>query len=149
MTVQVPDKINRTKGKHQVSAGDLWGERGIGHHCPCSKCTWQLRSLVLHLSQEEVPGPLCEQFGEASSEGGAKEEDPEEASVSKKCLLTVENTAPTASQNKVEESLVWGKTFDSSLPSEDWVQCLFCQPWSHEPCTEGAEHYICHNYDSD
>ncbi len=67
----------------------------------------------------------------------------------KKRLLTIENTAPTASQNKDEECLVCGETFNSSLPGEVWVQCLFCQLWSHEACTEGAEHYICHNCDNE
>ncbi len=42
-------------------------------------------------------------------------------------LLTIENTAPTASQNKDEECLVCGETFNSSFPGEVWVQCLFCQ----------------------
>ncbi len=42
----------------------------------------------------------------------------------KKRLLTIENTAPTASQNKDEEYLVCGETFNSSLPGEVSVQCL-------------------------
>ncbi len=45
--------------------------------------------------------------------------------VPKKRLLTIKNTAPTASQNKDEECLVCGETFNSSLPGEVWVQCLF------------------------
>ncbi|XP_077060445.1 uncharacterized protein LOC143712127 isoform X1 [Siphateles boraxobius] len=57
------------------------------------------------------------------------------------------NTAPTDSSDKDEECLVCKETFSSSLPGEVWVQCLFCQLWSHKVCTEGAEHYICHNCD--
>ncbi|XP_039659048.1 uncharacterized protein LOC120560514 [Perca fluviatilis] len=67
----------------------------------------------------------------------------------KKRFLTVENTAPTVSSDKDEESLVCEETFSSSLPGEVWVQCLFCQLWSHEACTERAEQYISHNCDNE
>ncbi|CAM4573566.1 unnamed protein product [Leuciscus chuanchicus] len=70
-------------------------------------------------------------------------------SAPKKRLLTIENTAPTVSLDKDEECLVCKETFSSSLPWEVWVQCLCCQLWSHEACTEGAEHYICHNCDNE
>ncbi|XP_046903843.1 uncharacterized protein LOC124485966 [Hypomesus transpacificus] len=70
-------------------------------------------------------------------------------SAPKKRLLGRGGTAPTVSQDKDEECLVCGETFSSSLPGEVWVKCLFCQLWSHEACTEGAEHYICHNCDDE
>ncbi|KAJ8251266.1 hypothetical protein GJAV_G00219130 [Gymnothorax javanicus] len=64
----------------------------------------------------------------------------------KKTLLS-RYTATTVSRGNEEECLVCGETFASSLPGEVWVQCIFCLLWSHEACTEGAAHYICHNCD--
>jgi hypothetical protein len=47
------------------------------------------------------------------------------------------------SQEKEEDCVVCGESFSSSMPGEVWVQCLFCLHWSHEACTDSAEHYIC------
>ncbi|CAM4572986.1 unnamed protein product [Leuciscus chuanchicus] len=49
---------------------------------------------------------------------------------------TVSATADAGSE---EECLVCGEAFNSSMPGEVWVQCLFCLHWSHEACTDARE----------
>ncbi|CAM4597048.1 unnamed protein product [Leuciscus chuanchicus] len=46
-------------------------------------------------------------------------------------------TANAGSQE--EECVVCGEAFNSSMPGEVWVQCLFCLHWSHKACTDDLE----------
>ncbi|KAK9976783.1 hypothetical protein ABG768_021985, partial [Culter alburnus] len=52
------------------------------------------------------------------------------------------------SSNSVD-CLVCGEEFTSSAPGEKWVKCVFCDGWSHELCTEGNGHYVCHVCDEE
>lgn len=45
------------------------------------------------------------------------------------------------------ECMVCGEDFNSSLPGESWIQCLFCEEWAHFECTPQDAVYICHNCD--
>ncbi|KAL7373167.1 hypothetical protein ABVT39_000447 [Epinephelus coioides] len=47
------------------------------------------------------------------------------------------------------ECLVCCEDFLSSKSGEVWVQCLFCEMWAHEACTEGGSVHICHNCDNE
>ncbi|XP_030193752.1 uncharacterized protein LOC115529283 [Gadus morhua] len=45
--------------------------------------------------------------------------------------------------------LVCCELFSASMPWEEWVQCVFCYKWSHEACTDGSAHYLCHLCDKE
>ena len=45
--------------------------------------------------------------------------------------------------------LVCSELFSASMPGEEWVQCAFCYKWSHEACTDGSTHYLCHLCDKE
>lgn len=57
--IQVPDKNNCHQGAAPGQCGDLC-EGDISHCCIRQEYTRQLCSPILHLPQEEVPGPLGE-----------------------------------------------------------------------------------------
>lgn len=39
--------------------------------------------------------------------------------------------------------------FSNSASKEKWIQCTECHMWAHEKCTDGDNHYVCHNCTSD
>ncbi|XP_059898453.1 uncharacterized protein LOC132450380 [Gadus macrocephalus] len=45
--------------------------------------------------------------------------------------------------------LVCCELFSASMSGEEWVQCVFCYKWSHEACTDGSAHYLCHLCDKE
>ena len=54
-----------------------------------------------------------------------------------------------SSDNEEWPCLVCGEPFCNSRPREKWIQCVLCQQWAHEECTQGKYYYICQNCDSD
>ena len=47
--------------------------------------------------------------------------------------------------------IVCGEAYSTAYKKRDkqWIECIVCKNWAHVACTDGDEHYICENCDSD
>ena len=63
-------------------------------------------------------------------------------------------TQPSVCPGSDEEDwfcIVCGEAYSTAHKKKDkeWIQCIVCKNWSHVACTDGDEHYMCENCESD
>jgi hypothetical protein len=55
---------------------------------------------------------------------------------------------PDSEEEEETFCLICTEAYSNSKSRERWVQCISCEMWAHEACTDGSASFVCQNCDS-